>query len=275
MAEQTTISRPAPYLEAAGQTLLDLTTKLTGQPVDTTKFAPTIAGQNVLTQAAQQQAATQAGLGTLQFDPTTGAVSGVGTGTGVAGYQPFLQQAAAYSGPQAYQQFMSPYQQEVIDTSLAEFDKQRQIAQQQIKGVRSLKKDIVSQTKKLFKYEQKKASQKKTNQNKGPQKLIPIYTKEMEQFFKDFHMLKDKNEQVIYEKIESDSEHVLGSREIALKLITAYIKKEGLQDTEDKKRINMDTRLKELLPKLVAAKDGEDNCYFHTLMGAIADHFKA
>jgi hypothetical protein len=59
-------------------------------------------------------------------------VTGVGAGTGVAGYQPFLQQAAAYSGPQAYQQFMSPYQQEVIDTSLAEFDKQRQIAQQQI-----------------------------------------------------------------------------------------------------------------------------------------------
>lgn len=150
-----------------------------------------------------------------------------------------------------------------------------QIAQQQIKGVRSLKKDIVSQTKKLFKYEHKKATQKKTNQNKGPQKLIPIYTKEMEQFFNDFHMLKDKNDNVIYEKIESDSEHVLGSREIALKLITAYIKKESLQDTEDKKRINMDARLKELLPKLVAAKDGEDNCYFHTLMGAIADHFKA
>jgi hypothetical protein len=150
-----------------------------------------------------------------------------------------------------------------------------QIAQQQIKGVRSLKKDIVSQTKKLFKYEQKKATQKKTNQNKGPQKLIPIYTKEMEQFFKDFHMLKDKNDHVIYEKIESDSEHVLGSREIALKLITAYIKSESLQDTVDKKRINMDARLKELLPKLVGAKDGEDNCYFHTLMGAIAEHFKA
>jgi hypothetical protein len=48
MAEQTTISRPAPYLEAAGQTLLDLTTKLTGQPVDTSKFAPSIAGQNIL-----------------------------------------------------------------------------------------------------------------------------------------------------------------------------------------------------------------------------------
>ena len=132
MAETTTISRPAPYLEAAGEQFVDLAAQLAGKPVDTSAFAPTIAGQNVLTQAAQQQAATQAGLGTLTFDPTTGAVSGVGTGTGVAGYQPFLQQAAAYSGPQAYQEFMSPYQEEVISTSLSEFDKQRAIAQQQI-----------------------------------------------------------------------------------------------------------------------------------------------
>ena len=133
MAEQTTIARPAPYLEAAGEKFVDLAAQLAAKPVDTAAFAPTIAGQNVLTQAAQQQAATQAGLGALTFDPT-GAISGVGAGTGVAGYQPFLQQAAAYSGPQAYQQFMSPYQQEVIDTSLAEFDKQRQIAQQQLAG---------------------------------------------------------------------------------------------------------------------------------------------
>jgi len=133
-ATTTTIARPAPYLEAAGEKYLDLATQLAAKPVDVTQFAPTIAGQNVLTQAAQQQAATQAGLGALQFDPTTGAVTGVGAGTGVAGYQPFLQQAAAYSGPQAYQQFMSPYQQEVISTSLSEFDKQRQIARQQLLG---------------------------------------------------------------------------------------------------------------------------------------------
>jgi len=134
MAEQTTISRPAPYLEAAGEKFIDLASQLAAKPVDTSAFAPTIAGQNVLTQAAQQQAATQAGLGALTFDPTTGAVTGAGAGTGVAGYQPFLQQAAAYSGPTAYQQFMSPYQQEVIDTSLSEFDKQRQIARQQLLG---------------------------------------------------------------------------------------------------------------------------------------------
>ena len=129
-----TVNKPAPYLESAGNVFIKSVMGQTGQPVDTSLFAPQVAGQNVLTQAAQQQAATQAGLGTLQFDPTTGAIAGVGAGTGVAGYEPFLQQAAAYSGPSAYQQFMSPYQQEVIDTSLAEFDKQRQIARQQLMG---------------------------------------------------------------------------------------------------------------------------------------------
>jgi hypothetical protein len=137
MAEQTatTISRPAPYLEAAGQTYLDLLTQKTGQAPtaqELTAMSPQVAGQNVLTQQAQQQAATQAGLGALTFDPTTGAVTGVGQGTGIAGYQPFLQQAQQYSGPTAYQQFMSPYQQDVIDTTLSEFDRQRQIQQQGI-----------------------------------------------------------------------------------------------------------------------------------------------
>jgi len=133
--EQITISRPAPYLEAAGQTYLDLLTQKTGQAPTTaqmTAMSPQVAGQNVLSQAAQQQAATQAGLGALTFDPTTGAVTGAGQGTGIAGYQPFLQQAQQYSGPGAYQQFMSPYQQDVINTTLTEYDRQRQIQQQGI-----------------------------------------------------------------------------------------------------------------------------------------------
>jgi len=133
--EQITISKPAPYLEAAGQTYLDLLTAKTGQAptaAEMTAMSPQIAGQNVLTQAAQQQAATQAGLGALTFDPTTGAVTGIGQGTGIAGYQPYLSQAQQYSGPGAYQQFMSPYQQDVISTTLAEYDRQRQIAAQAI-----------------------------------------------------------------------------------------------------------------------------------------------
>jgi len=135
MAAQETIqiSRPAPYLEAAGQTFLDLLTAKAGQAPTAAEMqgmSPQVAGQNVLTQQAQQQAATQAGLGSLTFDPTTGAVTGAGQGTGIAGYQPFLQQAQQYSGPGSYQQFMSPYQQDVINTTLTEYDRQRQIQQQ-------------------------------------------------------------------------------------------------------------------------------------------------
>ena len=131
MAEQVTISKPAPYLEAAGEKYLDVAAQLAAKEVPVSTFAPTIAGQGPLAQAAQQQAATQAGLGTLQFNEQ-GAVTGVGTGTGIAGYQPFLQKAQDYMGPTAYQDFESPYQQEVISATLSEFDKQRQIAQQQI-----------------------------------------------------------------------------------------------------------------------------------------------
>ncbi len=129
MADTTTYTRRAPYLEAAQENYIDLLTQQVGKAPGSAgvptlaELGPQVAGQNVLTQEAQQLAATQAGLGQLTFGPE-GQVMGAGQGTGVAGYQPFLDQAAAYSGPQAYQQFMSPYQQQVIDTTLAEFDTQ-------------------------------------------------------------------------------------------------------------------------------------------------------
>ena len=74
---------------------------LTSIPLDTSKLAPQVAGQDA-----------------LQTQAYNLAQSGVGS------YQPFLTQAGAYSGPQAYQQFMSPYQQDIIDATLADFDKQ-------------------------------------------------------------------------------------------------------------------------------------------------------
>ena len=73
---------------------------------------------------------------------------------GVGSYQPFLNASSAaqnlgaqqiggaastvgglgaLTGPQAYQPFMSPYQQQVIDTTLAEYDKQSQAGAQQIR----------------------------------------------------------------------------------------------------------------------------------------------
>src|SRR6056300_654522 len=60
-----------------------------------------------------------AGLSPLQKQ----AISKAG---GLGAYEPYLQTAAGLSGPTAYQQFMSPYQQDVIDTTLQEFDVQAQ-----------------------------------------------------------------------------------------------------------------------------------------------------
>ena len=128
MAEQTTITRPSPIIEEAQKNYLESLRDQVQVPLDTSKFAPGVAGVSALEQAAQQQAATQAGLGTLQFDPTSGAVSGV-QGTGVAGYQPFLQQAQTYASPTAYQQFESPYQSAVRDATLAAFDEQAAMRQ--------------------------------------------------------------------------------------------------------------------------------------------------
>ena len=130
---------PAPYIEGALTALSERLLPLlsTSAAIATSTYAPKVAGISQFTQAAQQKAAEQAGLGSLSFDPTTGAVTSVGAGTGISGYEPFLQQAQQYSGPQAYQQFMSPYQQQVIDTTLSEFDRQRQmaLAQQQAQAV--------------------------------------------------------------------------------------------------------------------------------------------
>ena len=98
MAEtMTQITRPSPIIEEAQKAYLTSLRDQVETPLDTSQFAPSIVGKTALDQAVQQQAATQAGLGTLQFDPTTGAISGV-TGTGVAGFQPFLDTAQATLG---------------------------------------------------------------------------------------------------------------------------------------------------------------------------------
>jgi len=80
-----------------------------------------------------------------QMDPLqTSAISMAQAGVG--SYAPYLTAAqgnvaaagtaqaglGALTGAQAYQPFMSPYQQDVIDTSLGEFDRQSQMRQQQM-----------------------------------------------------------------------------------------------------------------------------------------------
>jgi hypothetical protein len=128
----TTPTYAAEFIKPLGSMLADYTAGLFNQPINLEGMMPKVAGQNVLQQAAQQQAATQGGLGTLQFDPTTGQLTGAGQGTGVAGYQPYLNQATALASPTGYQQYMSPYQQQVIEPTLQQFDFQSQINKQAI-----------------------------------------------------------------------------------------------------------------------------------------------
>jgi len=121
MATETTISRPAPFIETMGKTFGEGVMRLGAKPIDTTKFQPEVAYQGAVGQAGQQAAAAQAGLGQLTFDPTTGAVTGVGQGTGVAGYEQYLTGAQGLMGPGAgtgagsVASYMSPYTTNVID----------------------------------------------------------------------------------------------------------------------------------------------------------------
>jgi len=103
---------PPEFIEAAGKTYLgNLATAAGGYK--TADLSKAFGDQFV---AGQDQ---------LQKDAQALAQQGIGA------YQPFLNKAAAaqitaggLTGPQAYQQFMSPYQQDVINTTLQEFDKQ-------------------------------------------------------------------------------------------------------------------------------------------------------
>ena len=101
MSTTTTITKPAPILEGSLTAFLKSVDKLgagavpsTFTGIDTSKYAPTVEGQTQL----QKDAATAAAqLGTLV-------------------------------GPDAYKDFMSPYQQDVINATLSEFDRQQAIA---------------------------------------------------------------------------------------------------------------------------------------------------
>ena len=96
MAIEQTQILPAPVLEGALTAFTKKLEPLMGQQINTAAYNPQVAAQTALQTGAS--AAAQ-GLGSL-------------------------------TGPQAYQPYMSPYQQEVMDTTLSEFDRQQTIGQQ-------------------------------------------------------------------------------------------------------------------------------------------------
>ena len=96
MAIEQTQILPAPVLEGALTAFTKKLEPLMGQQINTAAYNPQVAAQTALQTGASQAAQ---GLGSL-------------------------------TGPQAYQPYMSPYQQEVMDTTLSEFDRQQTINQQ-------------------------------------------------------------------------------------------------------------------------------------------------
>jgi len=109
-------------------------------PINTDTFTGRqfVAGQDPL----QTQAAGIASKGVGSYAPylqaaQTAQTQGAGAlgqaATAVGGLGAIQGQAAGMTGPQAYQPFMSPYQQQVIDATLSEYDKSRLGGQQQIR----------------------------------------------------------------------------------------------------------------------------------------------
>ena len=184
MAITETRTLPAAFIETLGKDYAAGLTNLTGTPIDTSKFAPSVAGQDAL----QTQAATLAGQGVGSYQPfltaagtagtaagtaLTGAqsllgtagteLSGAGTalgtaGTTIGGVSPFISAAGTGlgtagttlggvsnfigaagtplstasgltgtgtgTGTGSIASYMSPYQSQVIDASLANYDQQ-------------------------------------------------------------------------------------------------------------------------------------------------------
>ena len=108
MAEvSTVVQQPPEFIEAAAKPFITQLQKVTGD-LSQADLSKVYGPQFV------------AGLDPLQQQAQTTALGGIGA------YQPFLTAAGASAGPTGYQQFMSPYQQDVIDASLREFDVQAQ-----------------------------------------------------------------------------------------------------------------------------------------------------
>ena len=137
MAVQESRVLPPQFIEDLATDYGKQLTALTAQKIDTSQFAPTVAAQDAL----QTRAATLADQGIGSFQPfvtaaqtqAADAATQLGTAaTGIAGAEALLGTGAG-TGAGSISSYMSPYQTQVIDATLAEFDRNRAIQEQQIR----------------------------------------------------------------------------------------------------------------------------------------------
>ena len=133
MAVTQTQQLPAPFLQDVTKDYATRLGAVTAPGLDTSKFAPTVAGQDPYQTTAYGRVPGGVGAyepyitgaGAAGFAPGAAQMAETAAGT-LGGIPSYLTQAGAYSGPGAYQDFMSPYQQDVIDKTLEEYDVQSQ-----------------------------------------------------------------------------------------------------------------------------------------------------
>ena len=124
MAITQQINAPAEFIQDLAKDYGTQLAGLTAVPLDTSKFAPQVAAQDPL----QTQAASLAASGVGSYEPFLTAAQ-----TSLAGAQDLLGPGTG-TGAGSISSFMSPYQSQVIDTTLAEFDRNRAIQEQNIRS---------------------------------------------------------------------------------------------------------------------------------------------
>ena len=127
---------PQQYVSQLGQDYGQQLAGLTSIPIDTSTFAPTVAAQDPL----QTQAASLASSGVGAYSPylTQAATQGTQAISTLGGVSPYISAAGQLTGTGAgtgagsIASYMSPYQSQVIDATLSEFDRQAAARQQGI-----------------------------------------------------------------------------------------------------------------------------------------------
>jgi hypothetical protein len=120
MSETVTITKPAPILEGSLTAFLSQIDKLGGGALDP-RLSPS-KFTTVTDPDTGKKTQIFKGIDTSVYDPKVAGLTSLQTDAATRAGQ-----LGALTGPDAYKPFMSPYQQEVIDTTLAEFDRQQAI----------------------------------------------------------------------------------------------------------------------------------------------------
>ena len=122
MSTTTTITKPAPILEGSLTAFLSQIDKLGGGALDPrldpSKFT------TVTDPATGKKTQIFRGIDTSKYDPKVAQQVALQTDAAKRAAE-----LGALTGPDAYKAYMSPYQQDVIDATLSEFDRQQAIQQ--------------------------------------------------------------------------------------------------------------------------------------------------